>query len=86
MKNFTTVEAAVYDYLRGRGYAHSTACDYVRRLRKIESADALLNKDLTPYIEDYTIGAHENFNKTNHSTYSNALKRLQEMQRGIAPL
>ena len=86
MKNFTTTEAAFYDYLRGRGYTHRTAYDYVCRLRKIESADVLIAKDLSSYIEDYTIGAHENFDKTNHQTYSNALKRLQEMQRDVVPL
>lgn len=86
MKNFTAVESAFYDYLRGRGYTHRTAYDYVGRLRKIESADVLISKDLTPYIEDYTAGAHQDFDKINHHTYSNALKRLQEMQRDAIPL
>ena len=86
MLNFTEVEGMFYDYLLSHGYARSTAKDYVYRLRKIESVDTLVSKDLTPYIEDYTIGAHENFDKDHHRAYSNALKRLQEMQRGMAPL
>ena len=86
MKNFTATESAFYDYLRGRQYTHRTAYDYIGRLRKIESVDTLISKDLSSYIEDYTIGAHQEFDITNHHTYSNALKRLQEMQRDVVPL
>lgn len=82
MKNFTTTEAAFYDYLLSRGYAKSTSLDYVRRIRKIGAIDTMVNQNLDPYIADYTTGSHEDFNHQNHNTYSNALKRLQEMQKG----
>lgn len=88
MMNFTNVEGMFYDYLLSRGYAPGTAKDYVYRLRKIESADTLISKDLNPCIEDYEIGAHAAINQRTHKAYSNALKRLQEMQRdkGMGPL
>lgn len=81
MKHLTATEAMFYDYLLTRGYRRSTAKDYAHRIRKIGSIDALLHQDITPYIEEYTIGAHQEDNKRVHNAYSGALKRLQEMQR-----
>ena len=75
-------EAGFYDYmLSQRRYKESTVWDYIKRIRKIESMDTLINKSLDPFINDFEDGAHETMNSTCHNAYSCALKRLQEYQR-----
>ncbi len=74
-------EAGFYDYMMcHRGYRESTVLDYIRRIRKIESMDTLVSKNLDHYIADYMTGAKQNMNATCHNAYSCALKRLQEYQ------
>ena len=74
-------EAGFYDYmLSHRPYKESTVWDYIKRIRKIESMDTLICKDLVPYIVDFETGAHQNMNATCHNAYSCALKRLKEYQ------
>lgn len=79
-------EAGFYDYMMShRHYKESTVLDYIKRIRKIESMDTLINKNLDPFIKDFETGTHENMNSTCHNAYSCALKHLQEYQeyRGI---
>ena len=79
-------EAGFYDYMMSRrDYKESTVWDYIKRIRKIESMDTLINKNLDPFIKDYEDGTHESMNSTCHNAYSCALKRLKEYQeyRGI---
>lgn len=79
-------EAGFYDYMMShRNYKESTVMDYIRRIRKIESMDILINKNIDPYIKDFEKGSNETMNSTCHNAYSCALKRLQEYQdyRGI---
>ena len=79
-------EAGFYDYMLGqRRYKESTVWDYIKRIRKVEPMDTLINKNLGPFINDFENGAHETMNSTCHNAYSCALKRLQEYQkyRGI---
>lgn len=73
-----STEARFYDYLLSRGYAKSTAADYIRRLRKIKSLDLLVNENLDALIADYESGANANANARSHKAYSCALKRLKE--------
>ena len=76
-----STEASFYDYLVGnRGYKQSTAMDYVRRIRRIESMDTLVKKNLDNVIDDYENGAHKMVNHSAHNAYSCALKRLREFQ------
>ena len=80
-------EGAFYDYTLSRmKYRESTVWHYILRLRKIESMDTLVYKNLDPFIADYTSGAHEVVNLKCHNAYSSALKRFQEFQeaKGIA--
>lgn len=74
-------EAGFYDYMMShRTYKESTVWDYIKRIRKIESMDTLMSKNLDPIIEEYECGAYENMNSTCHNAYSCALKRLREYQ------
>lgn len=80
-KVLDSTEASFYDYmLSQRHYKESTIWDYIRRIRKIESMDTLVCKDLAPYIATLETGAHYNMNATCHHAYSCALKRLKEYQ------
>lgn len=75
-------EAGFYDYfLSSNKYKESAVWAYILRIRKIESMNTLVNKDLDPYIADYEHGMHKDLNSQNHNAYSCALKRLQEYQR-----
>ena len=78
MKTRSNIEAEYYDYLLGRGYAKSTAADYVYRLRKIAPIEDLVKEDLDALIEDYEKGSMAEANKGAHNSYSSALKRLRE--------
>ena len=82
MKKFLNcTEGGFYDYmLSHRPYRESTILDYIRRIRKIESMDTLVHKDLDPFIDDYENGAHRSINAASHNAYSCALKRLKEYQ------
>ena len=79
-------EAGFYDYYLSRGkHKESTVWQYISKLRKIDSANTLITKNLDPYIADYETGANQVVNATCHNAYSCALKRLQDYQlsRGI---
>ena len=71
-------ERGFFEFLLGRGYARSTAADYIRRLRRIKSLDVLKGENLDGYINDYENGANENLNKRAHNAHSCALKRFKE--------
>ena len=80
-KFLNSTEAGFYDYmLSHKHYKDSTVLDYIRRIRKIESMDTLVYKDLTLYIDDFETGTHRNMNAASHNAYSCALKRLKEYQ------
>ena len=74
-------EASFYDYtLSHKSYKESTVWDYIKRIRKIESMDTLVCKNLDPYINEFVNGTYHNMNATCHNAYSCALKRLKEYQ------
>ena len=80
-KLLNCTESGFYDYmLSHKHYRESTVLDYIKRIRKIESMDTLVCKDLEPYIADFETGTHKNMNATCHNAYSCALKRLKEYQ------
>lgn len=71
-------ERGFFEFLMSRGYAASSARDYIRRMRRIRPLDELIRENLDVRIADYETGSHEDMNNRVHHAYSCALKRLRE--------
>lgn len=75
------VSLAFYKYMVDSGLTPKTANDYVKRVNQVCDIEKLLNIDVRPFIDEYTIGDKAEDNKRLHNAPSCALKKFNEFKK-----
>lgn len=75
------VSLAFYKYMVDNGLTPKTANDYVKRVNQVCDIEKLLNIDVQPFIDEYTIGDKAEDNKRLHNAPSCALKKFNEFKK-----
>ena len=75
------VSLAFYKYMVDCGLSPKTANDYVKRVNQVCEIEALMNTDVQPFIDDYTVGNKAEENKRLHNAPSCALKKFSEFKK-----
>ncbi len=74
------ISLAFYKYMVENGLSPKTANDYVKRVNQICEIDKLVDEDVQPYIDEYTVGGKKEDNKRLHNAPSSALKKFNEFK------
>ena len=75
------VSLSFYKYMVNNGLSPKTANDYVKRVNQVCDIEKLLNIDVQPFIDEYTIGDKVDDNKRLHNAPSCALKKFKEFKK-----
>ena len=75
------VSLSFYKYMVNNGLSPKTANDYVKRVNQVCDIEKLLNTDVQPFIDEYTIGDKVDDNKRLHNAPSCALKKFNEFKK-----
>ena len=75
------VSLSFYKYMVNNGLSPKTANDYVKRVNQVCDIEKLLNIDVQPFIDEYTIGDKAEDNKRLHNAPSCALKKFNEFKK-----
>ena len=75
------VSLSFYKYMVNNGLSPKTANDYVKRVNQVCDIEKLLNIDVQPFIDKYTIGDKVDDNKRLHNAPSCALKKFKEFKK-----
>lgn len=75
------VSLAFYKYMVDSGLSPKTSNDYVKRVNQVCEIEALMNTDVQPFIDEYTVGDKAEENKRLHNAPSCALKKFSEFKK-----
>lgn len=75
------VSIAFYKYMVDSGLSPKTANDYVKRVNQVCDIEVLMTTDVQPFIDEYTIGDKDEYNKRLHNVPSCEMKKFNELRR-----